>query len=115
MSQPSPKPKPTDRGEEFVQLLLQHEPVLRFNRARIEDRLASAAAYLGIAGGFDGFYEYVGSLNASLNIPENLSDLGVTDPDIDALVTSALADPSTGGNPVEMTAENTRALLLECL
>ena len=29
MSQPSPKPKPTDRGEEFVQLLLQHEPQVR--------------------------------------------------------------------------------------
>ncbi len=91
------------------------QQVLRFNRAKIEDRLTQAAAYLGIAGGYEGFYDFVGSLNASLDIPKNLTELGVTDPDIDALVASALADPSTGGNPVEMTAENTRALLLECL
>ena len=91
------------------------QPVLRFNRPAIEDRLAMAAAYLGIDGGFDGFYAYVGELTALLGIPGNLTDLGVTDPDLDALVASALADPSTGGNPVEMTAENTRALFEACL
>ncbi|MBJ6372350.1 iron-containing alcohol dehydrogenase [Sedimentitalea arenosa] len=90
-------------------------PVLRFNRPAIEDRLNRAADYLGIAGGFDGFYDHVGDLIDQLGIPGRLGDLGVTDPDIDALVASALADPSTGGNPVKMTAENTRALLLACL
>lgn len=74
-----------------------------------------AAGYLGIKGGFDGFYDYVGSLTDRLGIPETLTELGVVDPDIDALVASALSDPSTGGNPVKMTAENTRALLLDCL
>lgn len=91
------------------------QPVLRFNRPEIEDRLTMAAAYLGIKDGFDGFYEFVGRLTERLGIPKTLTDLGVTDPDIDALVASALADPSTGGNPVRMTTENTRALLLDCL
>ncbi|MDK3074070.1 iron-containing alcohol dehydrogenase [Sedimentitalea sp. JM2-8] len=91
------------------------QPVLRFNRAAVEDRLAMAAGYLGIKGGFDGFFDYVGSLTDRLGIPSTLTELGVTDPDIDALVASALSDPSTGGNPVKMTAENTRALLLDCL
>ncbi|WP_185802927.1 iron-containing alcohol dehydrogenase [Pontivivens nitratireducens] len=90
------------------------QPVLRFNRAAIEDRLALAAAYLGIEGGYEGFYAFVGDLNASLGIPATLTDLGVANPDIDALVASALIDPSVGGNPVKMTAENTRALLLDC-
>lgn len=90
------------------------QPVLRFNRATIEDRLALAAAYLGIEGGYEGFYAFVGDLNASLGIPATLTDLGVANPDIDALVASALIDPSVGGNPVKMTAENTRALLLDC-
>jgi len=90
------------------------QPVLRFNRAAIEDRLALAAAYLGIEGGYEGFYAFVGDLNASLGIPASLTDLGVANPDIDALVASALIDPSVGGNPVKMTAENTRALLLDC-
>ena len=91
------------------------QPVLRFNRVAIEARIEQAAAYLGIAGGFDGFYEFVGKLNAELGIPANLTALGVVNPDLDALTASALQDPSTGGNPVEMTAENTRKLLEECL
>ncbi|MFU8883170.1 MAG: iron-containing alcohol dehydrogenase [Rhodobacterales bacterium] len=91
------------------------QAVLRFNRAAIEGRIEQAAAYLGISGGFDGFYDFVGALTAALGIPANLTDLGVTDPDLDALTASALQDPSTGGNPVEMTPANTRALLEACL
>jgi len=90
-------------------------PVLKFNRAAIETRIEALAAYLGIAGGFDGFYNYVNELNASLGIPANLTELGVTDPDMDWLVASALKDPSVGGNPVEMTEANTRALFEDCL
>ena len=91
------------------------QPVLRFNRAAIEGRIAQAAAYLGIEGGFDGFYAFVGELNTTLGIPANLQALGVMNPNLDALTASALQDPSTGGNPVEMTAENTRKLLEDCL
>lgn len=90
------------------------QPVLRFNRAAVEERLARAAAYLGIEGGFDGFYDFVGGLNDRLSIPANLTALGVKNPDMDALVASALRDPSVGGNPVEMTPENTRTLLEAC-
>jgi 4-hydroxybutyrate dehydrogenase len=84
--------------------------VLRFNAKAIRDRFDAAAAYLGIADGFDGFCAYVDELNHSMQIPQTLTDLGVRDPDIDALTDAALRDPSTGGNPVEMTRENTRAL-----
>ena len=91
------------------------QPVLNFNRSAIEERIDRAAAYLGIEGGFDGFYEYVGTLNAALDIPKNLTDLGVKDPDLDRLTEMALEDPSCGGNPIEMTAENTRALFEACL
>ena len=91
------------------------QAVLRFNRPAIEDKIEMAARYMGIGGGFDGFHDFVGMMNRTLGIPENLTALGVHDPDIDSLVASALADPSVGGNPVEMTAENTRALLESCL
>ena len=90
------------------------QPVLRFNRPAIEARIDQAAAYLGISGGFDGFYDVLGALNTELGIPTNLTALGVLNPDLDALTASALKDPSTGGNPVEMTAQNTRALLEGC-
>lgn len=91
------------------------QPVLRFNRAAIEDNITRAAAYMGISGGFDGFYDFVGQMIADLDIPANLTALGVVDPDLDSLTAAALQDPSTGGNPVEMTAANTYALLKACL
>jgi alcohol dehydrogenase class IV len=90
-------------------------PVLKFNRPAIEERIEALAAYLGIDGGFDGFYNYVVKLNASLGIPANLTELGVTEPDMDWLVASALKDPSVGGNPVEMTEANTRELFEACM
>ncbi|NND67871.1 MAG: iron-containing alcohol dehydrogenase, partial [Halioglobus sp.] len=89
--------------------------VLKFNRDAIAGRFARAAAYLGIDGGFEGFCQYVDELNASLGIPGTLAELGVIDPDLDRLVAAALADPSTGGNPVGMTPENTRKLIEACL
>lgn len=91
------------------------QQVLLLNRPAVEDRLIQAAAYLGIEGGFDGFYAYVGALNASLGISANLTELGVKNPDIDALVASALQDPSCGGNPVKLTKENVTALFNACL
>ena len=84
--------------------------VLQFNRAAIADRFGMAAAYLGIDGGFDGFCAFVDAFNDSFGIPKRLSGLGVTTPDIDRLVQGALSDPSVGGNPVDMTPANTRAL-----
>jgi alcohol dehydrogenase class IV len=89
--------------------------VLQFNRPAAEGLLSQAADYLGIRGGFDGFAAYVDALNGELNIPRRLSGLGVTDPDLDLLVRDALNDPNVGGNPVAMTAENTRALFEACL
>ena len=89
--------------------------VLQFNKPAITDVITQAARYLDIEGGFDGFCAYVDDLNTSLGIPKTLTALGVENPDIDRIVAGALSDPSTGGNPVKMTAENTRKLLLACL
>ena len=85
--------------------------VLAFNAEAIADRFDRAASYLGIEGGFDGFRAFVDEFNASFDVPETLSALGVADPDLDALTAAALRDPSVGGNPVPMTEANTRALL----
>ena len=93
------------------------QAVMRFNRSEIEDRFVAAARYLGIEGGFDGFYDFVGGLVTHLNIPKNLTDLGLRDlgdADLDRIVEAALTDPSAGGNPRELTAKNTRALLKAC-
>lgn len=87
--------------------------VLQFNKPAIAGVIGTAARYLGIEGGFDGFCEFVDDLNAGLGIPTSLADLGVTNPDVDRIVAGALSDPSTGGNPVEMTRANTTELLLK--
>ncbi|RDJ11194.1 iron-containing alcohol dehydrogenase [Rhizobium grahamii] len=88
--------------------------VLRFNRSAIEDKIACAAAYLGISGGFDGFYDYVLQLRAELGVPDSLSAMGIKPDRIDELSAMAIEDPSAGGNPVKMTLENTKALFEDC-
>ena len=89
--------------------------VLDFNRPVIEALIERAAAYIGIAGGFDGFKSRIMALRAELNIPANLSEMGVDQDRLDELTEMALEDPSCGGNPVEMTHENTRALFAACM
>ncbi|MEP6018192.1 MAG: iron-containing alcohol dehydrogenase [Paracoccaceae bacterium] len=87
------------------------QAVLDFNRPVIEDQMRQAAAYLSVEGGFNGMRDLVGTLNDGLGIPVSLAAMGVTDPDIDAILKGALKDPSCGGNPVELTEANTRSLI----
>ncbi|MBY4606210.1 iron-containing alcohol dehydrogenase [Rhizobium sp. 9T] len=88
--------------------------VLRFNRKAIEEKIGRAAAYLGISGGFDGFYDYVLKLRSDLGVPETLTAMGIASDRIDELSAMAIEDPSAGGNPVAMTLENTKALFRDC-
>ena len=90
-------------------------PVLQFNASAIANKLDLAASYLSISNGFYGFMQFVDEINNLLEIPKNLTDLGVVNPDIATLVEGALKDPSVGGNPIEMTHDNTMALLKACL
>ncbi len=90
-------------------------PVLDFNRSYIEGRIETLNGYLDIKGGFDGFKAYVQELNDSLGIPKNLTEMGVKADNIDELSVMAMADPSVGGNPVEMTLENTKELFKACM
>lgn len=89
--------------------------VLDFNKVEIEERLTRAAAYLGFTGCYAGFRDQVMQLRATLNIPANLTAMGVKPADLDMLTDMALEDPSCGGNPVLMTKINTRALFDACM
>ncbi len=89
--------------------------VLRFNAPAIAERFEAASAYLGIKGGFAGFQDFAQELNDSLAIPRGLKDLGVTAEAIPALVEGAVIDPSCGGNPVPLTAENLTQLFQAAL
>ena len=88
--------------------------VLEFNRPAIEDLLASAAAYLGIPGGFDGFCTFVDELNAALGIPKNLKEMGVPNDRIEELAAMAIQDPTASGNPRPLRHEDAVQLYKKC-
>ena len=89
--------------------------VLAFNRSAIEPRIAAAAAYMGISGGFDGFVGFVAELCEELQVPRSLTALGVTDIDIASLTEKALVDPSCGGNPIALDRASVTALFEACV
>jgi alcohol dehydrogenase class IV len=93
--------------------------VLAFNRPAVEERIARAAAYLGIEGGFDGFQAAVLRLREQLGVPHALpgliKDLEMDDARKDEIAAMAVEDPSTGSNPVELTAEKARDLLQKAI
>jgi alcohol dehydrogenase len=89
--------------------------VLRFNRAEIEDKIARAAAYLGVDGGFSGFHGFVEDLCRDLGVPQRLRDMGVGGDRLDELSEKAVVDPSASGNPRELTKAAARALFEECI
>ncbi len=89
--------------------------VLVFNRPAIEARITRAAAYLGIAGGFDGFADAVLKLRKELNVPHTLPEF-IKDfaPDAarkDLIAEMAIVDPTAGGNPVKLTKDAALSLL----
>ena len=89
--------------------------VLALNAPVISDRFDRAAPYLGIEGGFDGFCRFVQEFNDRFAIPHRLGEMGVTADRMDDLVAMALEDPSCGGNPVTLTADNLRRLFEACI
>lgn len=86
--------------------------VLAFNRAEAEERLARLAAYLGLDDtSFDGFLDWVLELRRRLGIPHTLSELGVSEDEIEKLAQMAEADPSAAGNPRHFDAAAARQVL----
>lgn len=88
-----------------------HPYVMAWNMPAIEDRMARLAAYLGLAGGASGVMDWVLALRESFNMPHTIAGLGVEAAKIGQIAEMALADPSNGGNPVEMTVAGYAAIL----
>jgi len=90
--------------------------VLAWNRRAIEPKMQRLAAYLGLEQqSFDGFLDWVLALRADIGIPGTLADLGVREEHAAIFAPQALADPSTGGNPLPMTEDDFRELYLNCI
>lgn len=84
--------------------------VLMFNRPAIEERMDRLAAYLGIAGGFEGFVRWLLELRSQLDVPPTLAALGVPRDGIEKVARGAVDDPSAGTNPITLTIDATTAL-----
>jgi alcohol dehydrogenase class IV len=89
--------------------------VLNYNRSTIEDKFVRLANFLDIKGGFDGIVQWVIDLKKEMEIPETLKDMGVQPRDEVKLAPLAQEDPSTGGNPLEMSEEKFQELISNCI
>ena len=86
--------------------------VLTFNKEAIENKIIKVCEYLEIEEkSFDGFLKWILDLRKKLNIPHKLSDvIKEEDLELDRLSKMALKDPSTGGNPKELTEKDMKIL-----
>ncbi len=84
--------------------------VLMFNRPAIEEKLARAAAYLGLPASFAGFYDWVLELREQVGAPHDLKSFGVDDSRFDEMARMAPLDPTAGGNPVQLDEKAARRL-----
>jgi len=85
--------------------------VLVTNRPAVEARLVELARVLELAqADFDGLLGWIIGLRRDLEIPDNLSALGVAEEHVPILAPRAAADPSAGGNPVALDEAGYAAL-----
>jgi alcohol dehydrogenase class IV len=90
--------------------------VLVWNRAAIEGKMRRLAAYLELENpGFDAVLQWVLELRRRIGIPDTLAALGVGVEHARQFAGQALADPSTGGNPLPMTERDFEQLYLNCI
>jgi alcohol dehydrogenase class IV len=89
--------------------------VLKANRRKIEREIERAAAYLGIKGGFDGFFRWILALRKEIGIPHTLAEIGIDTSRLDEVAAMAIKDPSAGGNPIAFTEKQYRALAKRCV
>jgi len=77
--------------------------VIKKNRDAIEDKLVALSRYIELSNqSFGGFMEWILNFRESLQIPHTLEELIQDDTKLEEMSTMALADPSTGGNPIDL-------------
>jgi alcohol dehydrogenase class IV len=70
------------------------------------------ARFLNLPGthGFDSVLDWVMRMRESLGIPHSLSEIGIKTGNAEKIGKMALADPSSGGNPLPLTVKDYAAL-----
>lgn len=96
--------------------------VMRFNapaaKAKYVDIAKACGVYkdgMTVDEAADAACEAIAALSRRVGIPEHLTDLGITEKDIDALADQAIVDVCTPGNPREVTRDDIVALYKQIL
>ena len=96
--------------------------VMRFNapaaKAKYVDIAKACGVYkdgMTVDEAADAACEAIADLSRRVGIPEHLTELGITEKDIDALADQAIADVCTPGNPREVTRDDIVALYKKIL
>jgi len=78
--------------------------VLIKNKDAIENRIESLARYINLPDpNFDGFIKWILDLRNKLSVPHTLKELIKDDEKFEEMSVMAFNDPSTGGNPIQLT------------
>ena len=78
--------------------------VLIKNKDAIENRIESLARYINLPDpNFDGFMKWILDLRSKLAVPHTLKELIKDDEKFEEMSVMAFNDPSTGGNPIQLT------------
>ncbi len=80
--------------------------VLQKNRRVIQDKIPALCATLGLASGYDEFFSWLMAFREQLGTPNTLADIGLDTQRSAEIGPLALADPSSGGNPQALTAQD---------
>lgn len=90
--------------------------VLSWNRPALSEKMQRLAAYLNLPQhSFNGVLDWILELRNNIEIPDTLSELGVTPEHAQAFAPQAFDDPSTGGNPIPVTVADFAQLYLNCI
>ena len=95
--------------------------VIQFNRSVVEDRFATLAKRIGLAGRnnqelVDSLIDWVRELNRDMEVPNTLQEFGVSEElfkeHVDTMAENAVQDPCTGTNPRETSVEEMKKLFV---
>ncbi|MCG8494354.1 MAG: iron-containing alcohol dehydrogenase [Sneathiellales bacterium] len=90
--------------------------ILIRNRSVLEERMVRLAAFMGLEqANFDGFLNWVLDLRKELDIPNDLGAIGIDDEKAELVGKMAAEDPSAGGNPIQLTAEEYTEVFLNAV
>ncbi|HEU4825304.1 MAG TPA: iron-containing alcohol dehydrogenase, partial [Dongiaceae bacterium] len=90
--------------------------VLAYNRTAIDEKLTRLARFLNLPNpSFKAVLDWILALRKEIGIPHTLKDIGVDDRQVDMVAEMAAADPSAGGNPIQVGAKELRAMFVNGL